>query len=81
MGPENYLDSMRIAGFNNPEVLQETTYLEVKTDGRIMTSLVVKAIKQQKGIQNEVFQKAEGFGLSKEQCLICMRRKFRKSIG
>ena len=40
---ENYLDSIRKAGFNNPEVLQETTYLEDKTDGRIMTSLVVKA--------------------------------------
>ncbi|MGC1932693.1 MAG: arsenite methyltransferase [Candidatus Nitrosopolaris sp.] len=41
----NYLSSIRKAGFNNPEVLQETTYLEDKTDGRIMTSLVVKAIK------------------------------------
>ena len=42
---ENYLDSIRKAGFNNPEVLQETTYLEDKTDGRIITSLVVRAIK------------------------------------
>ena len=42
---ENYLDSIRRAGFNNPEVLQETTYLEDKTDGRIITSLVVRAIK------------------------------------
>ena len=42
---ENYLDSIRKAGFNIPEVLQETTYLEDKTDGRIITSLVVRAIK------------------------------------
>jgi arsenite methyltransferase len=42
---ENYLNSMRKAGFNNPEVLQETTYLEDKTDGRIITSLVVKALR------------------------------------
>jgi arsenite methyltransferase len=42
---ENYLDSIRKSGFNNPEVLQETTYLEDKTDGRIIISLVVRAIK------------------------------------
>src|SRR5215469_7593034 len=40
---ENYLHSIRKAGFNNPEVLQEITYLEDKADGRIITSLVVKA--------------------------------------
>jgi len=42
---ENYLDSIRKAGFNSVQVLQETQYLEDKTDGRIITSLVVKAIK------------------------------------
>ena len=42
---ENYLDSIRKAGFNSFEVLQETAYLEDKTDGRTITSLVVKAIK------------------------------------
>ncbi|MFZ0222171.1 MAG: hypothetical protein WAM42_10850 [Candidatus Nitrosopolaris sp.] len=42
---ENYLDSIRKAGFNSVQVLQETQYLEHKTDGRIITSLVVKAIK------------------------------------
>jgi arsenite methyltransferase len=42
---ENYLDSMRKAGFNNLQVLQETQYLEDKTDNRMITSLVVKAIK------------------------------------
>ena len=42
---ENYLGSIRKAGFNNPDVLQETIYLEDKTDGRIITSLVVKATK------------------------------------
>ena len=42
---ENYLGSMRKAGFNNPKVLQETTYLEDKTDGTIITSLIVKATK------------------------------------
>jgi arsenite methyltransferase len=42
---ENYLDSIRKAGFNNLDVLQETQYLEDKTDGRIISSLVVKAIK------------------------------------
>ena len=42
---ENYLDSIRKAGFNSVQVLQETQYLEDKTDGRMVTSLVVKAIK------------------------------------
>ena len=42
---ENYLDSIRKAGFNNLEVLQEMQYLEDKTDGRIITSLVVNATK------------------------------------
>ncbi|MGA9150813.1 MAG: arsenite methyltransferase [Candidatus Nitrosopolaris sp.] len=42
---ENYLDSIRKAGFNSVQVLQETQYLEDKTDGRIITSLAVKAIK------------------------------------
>jgi arsenite methyltransferase len=42
---ENYLDSIRKAGFNSVQVLQETQYLEDKTDGRIITSLVVKPIK------------------------------------
>jgi arsenite methyltransferase len=37
---ENYLDSIRKAGFNNLQVLQEAAYLEDKTDNR--TSLVVK---------------------------------------
>jgi arsenite methyltransferase len=37
---ENYLDSIR-----KVEVLQETQYLEDKTDGRMISSLVVKAIK------------------------------------
>jgi arsenite methyltransferase len=41
---ENYLDSIRKAGFNNLQVLQEAAYLEDKTDKRMMTSLVVKAI-------------------------------------
>ena len=36
---EYYLDSIRKSGFNSPQVLQETRYLEVKSDGRIMTSL------------------------------------------
>ncbi|HXX96009.1 MAG TPA: methyltransferase domain-containing protein, partial [Candidatus Bathyarchaeia archaeon] len=42
---EIYLGSIRKAGFNNPEVLQETTYMEDKTDGRLITSLVAKATK------------------------------------
>jgi SAM-dependent methyltransferase len=42
---ENYLDSIKKSGFNSPQVLQETRYLEVKSDGRIMTSLIIKAIK------------------------------------
>ena len=33
------------AGFNSVQVLQETQYLEDKTDGRMITSLVVKPIK------------------------------------
>jgi arsenite methyltransferase len=42
---ENCLDSIRKAGFNNTQVLQEAAYLEDKTDNKMMTSLVVKAIK------------------------------------
>jgi ubiquinone/menaquinone biosynthesis C-methylase UbiE len=42
---ENYLDSIRKAGFNNISVLQETSYLEDNRDGRRITSVVIKAIK------------------------------------
>jgi hypothetical protein len=35
---ENYLDSIRTAGFSNVLVLQETSYLEDNTDGRRITS-------------------------------------------
>ncbi|MGA9149180.1 MAG: methyltransferase domain-containing protein [Candidatus Nitrosopolaris sp.] len=42
---ENYLDSIRKGGFSNISVLQETSYLEDNTDGRRITSVVIKAVK------------------------------------
>ena len=43
---ENYLSWIKQAGFENVEVLKEQTYLEkTKTDGRKITSLIVRAIK------------------------------------
>jgi ubiquinone/menaquinone biosynthesis C-methylase UbiE len=44
---ENYIESIRRAGFNSVEVLQEEPYLveKDKTDGRKITSLVIKALK------------------------------------
>jgi SAM-dependent methyltransferase len=40
---ENYIDSIRKAGFSNIEISQETPYIE--GDGRKITSLVIKAVK------------------------------------
>ena len=40
---QNYIDSIRKAGFNNIEISQETPYIE--GDGRKITSLVIKAVK------------------------------------
>jgi arsenite methyltransferase len=42
---ENYLESIRKAGFNNISVLQGTSYLEDNTDGRRITSVVIRAVK------------------------------------
>ena len=43
---ENYIDSIRKAGFDNIMVLQETPYLEEdKADSRKITSVIIKAIK------------------------------------
>lgn len=44
---ENYLDSIRRAGFSNLEVLEEKLYMEgEKVGNRIITSLAIKAVKQ-----------------------------------
>jgi ubiquinone/menaquinone biosynthesis C-methylase UbiE len=44
---ENYIDSIRKAGFNIIEVLEEKTYTEGDhVDNRKITSLVIKAVKQ-----------------------------------
>jgi hypothetical protein len=40
---ENYIDSIRRAGFNKVEVIQETPYTE--RDSRKITSVVIKATK------------------------------------
>jgi arsenite methyltransferase len=40
---ENYIESIRKAGFNNIETSQEKPYIE--RDGRKITSIVIKAIK------------------------------------
>jgi arsenite methyltransferase len=43
---ENYIESIRKAGFNNIEVLDEKPHLEIESeDKRKITSLVIKAIK------------------------------------
>jgi hypothetical protein len=40
---ENYIESIRKAGFHNIEILQETPYIE--RDDRKITSIVIKAAK------------------------------------
>ena len=43
---ENYIDSIRKAGFDNITVLQETPYIEEdKADSRKITSVIIKAVK------------------------------------
>jgi arsenite methyltransferase len=44
---DNYMDSIRKAGFKNIEILQETSYMEEgnQVDGRKISSLVIKAVK------------------------------------
>jgi arsenite methyltransferase len=43
---ENYLDSIRMAGFSNVEVLEEKLYIDGdNVEGRRNTSLVIKAVK------------------------------------
>ena len=41
---ENYIDSIRRAGFINVEILDETPYTEA--EGRKITSLVIKSLKR-----------------------------------
>ena len=44
---ENYLDSIRMAGFSAVEVLEEKLYMDGDSlEGRRITSLVIKALKQ-----------------------------------
>ena len=50
---ENYIDSIKKAGFNNVKVLQETSYLDDKVGDRKITSVVIRAVKKEYG--NEVF--------------------------
>ncbi|MEO9320764.1 MAG: arsenite methyltransferase [Nitrososphaera sp.] len=42
---ENYLESIRKAGFGIVEVLEERPYVSEQSDGRNMTSVIVKAVK------------------------------------
>ena len=46
---ENYLDSIRKAGFENPEILEEKLYTQEESDKvenkRKISSIVVKAVK------------------------------------
>jgi arsenite methyltransferase len=44
---ENYLDSIRMAGFSDIEVLEEKLYMDGgdNIQGRQITSLVIKAVK------------------------------------
>ncbi len=50
---ENYIESIRKAGFYNIETSQEKPYIE--RDGRKITSIIIKASKIMEGTQNEVF--------------------------
>jgi ubiquinone/menaquinone biosynthesis C-methylase UbiE len=49
---ENYLDSIRKAGFENPEILEEKLYIQEECDDRVddnkrkISSIVVKAVKK-----------------------------------
>ena len=49
---ENYLESIRKAGFQNPEILEEKLYIQEKSDDRVddnkrkISSIVVKAVKK-----------------------------------
>jgi len=43
----NYIDSIKNAGFKSVDVLQETPYLEDKVGNRKITSLVIKAVKKE----------------------------------
>lgn len=48
---ENYLDSIRKAGFQNPEILEEKLYTQEESDNKVddnkrrISSIVVKAVK------------------------------------
>ena len=44
---ENYIDSIKKAGFKSVEILQEMPYLEDKVGDRKITSLVIKAVKKE----------------------------------
>lgn len=44
---DNYIDSIKKAGFENVKVLQETPYLEDKVGDRKITSVVIRGIKQE----------------------------------
>ena len=49
---ENYLESIRKAGFQNPEILEGKLYIQEESDDRIdgnkrkISSIVVKAVKK-----------------------------------
>jgi|SRR5205809_7858270 len=44
---ENYIDSIKKAGFRSVQVLQEMPYLEDNFHDRKVTSLVIKAVKKE----------------------------------
>lgn len=44
---ENYIDSIKKAGFNSVKVLQETPYLEDKVGDRKITSVIIRAVKKE----------------------------------
>ena len=80
---ENYLESIRKAGFKNPEILEEKLYTqdqqegkEDKVDNRKISSIVVKAVKVTRRSRNEIL-----FWLknkAKEDHSFCMCSECRK---
>ena len=47
---ENYLESIRKAGFQNPEILEEKLYIQEESDSKVdgnrkISSIVVRAVK------------------------------------
>jgi hypothetical protein len=74
---ENYLESIRKAGFQNPKILDEKLYTQEESDGnRKISSIIVKAINLEI-IKNEVLFWVKVKDKTKEDYSFCLCRKCR----